>query len=442
MPETRILRGPLRRALILENPDPVLDAGLVEAGVEVVRIAQTPDRDELYSVLEKHRPHLLFKRSRFEIDADVLDHAPDLFGVMLCCIGDDSVDKQAAADRGILVQNDPRSNGRSVAELVIGQLLVGARRIPEAWLEMREGRWEKSNVGRFEVKGRTLGIFGLGSIGKQVARLAESMGMEILFYDTDEVAVGVGEAMEWQCVDSPADLFANSDVVTLHLSAEDFRGQLNRGLVSRKILLSLAKNRGSDSPRLFINLSRGFLVAPEDLQAAIDAGSIQQAFIDVFPDEPQAGQRSWSNPYAGEPRVQCTPHIGAATREAQPRIGQKMLRTATLLSRSATVEDCVYAPRRRIDVASSAEAPHSLSVLHADARGTKKAVDDAIFGAGVDNLQSSHRDFPRYGVAYDLSVLSRSLTDAEVAGMIEEARRITGREDAVRAVRQVTLVAR
>jgi D-3-phosphoglycerate dehydrogenase len=208
------------------------------------------------------------------------------------------------------------------------------------------------------------------------------------------------------------------------------------------MLMSLGENRGDDSPRLFINLSRGFLVNPEHLRAAIEAGRIRQAFLDVFPDEPQAGQRSWSNPFADELRVQCTPHIGAATREAQPRIGHKMLRTATLLSRAATVEDCVYSPRRRIDVASTAEAPHILSVLHADARGTKKAVDDAIYAAGVDNLQSSHRDFPRYGIAYDLSVLSRGLSDDEVDGLIEEAKRITGRDDAVRAVRQVTLPAR
>jgi len=433
------MRGPLTRAVILENPDPVLDSGLVEAGLEVVRVSQTLGRAELLDILEKHRPHLLFKRSRLEIDAEVLDHAPELFGVMLCCIGDDSVDKQAAADRGVLVQNDPRSNGRSVAELVIGQLLVGARRIPEAWSEMREGRWEKSNIGRFEVKGRTLGIFGLGSIGKQVARLGEALGMEILFHDSDEVAVGVGEALDWKFMEEPRELFANSDVVTLHLSAEDWRGQLNRGLVSRKMLMSLGAERGSDSPRLFINLSRGFLVDPGELVAAVQAGSIRQAFVDVFPDEPQAGQTRWSNPFADEPRVQCTPHIGAATREAQPRIGQKMVRTATQLSLKATVEDCVYAPRRRIDVASSAEAPHILAVMHADVRGTKKAVDDAIYAAGVDNLQSSHRDFPRYGVAYDLSVLSRSLSDDEVAGMIEEAQRITGCEDAIRAVRQVTL---
>ena len=442
MMHTRILRGPLTRAIIFENPDPILDVGLTEAGFQVVRVEQTPDRATLLGLLDQHRPHLLFKRSRLEIDAEVLDHAPDLFGVMLCCIGDDSVDRQAAADRGVLVQNDPRSNGRSVAELVIGQLLVGARRIPEAWTEMRAGRWEKSNVGRFEVKGRTLGIFGLGSIGKMVARMAEALGMKVIFYDTDEVAIGVGEAMDWQCMDSPTELFAHSDVVTLHLSAEDFCGRLNSGLVTRKMLLELGKMRDSDSPRLFINLSRGFLVDPSDLRAALSADAVRQAFIDVFPDEPQAGQKSWTNPFANEPRVQCTPHIGAATREAQPRIGEKMLRTANLLSTAATVEDCVYAPRRRIDVASSAEAPHILSVLHADARGTKKAVDDAIFAAGVDNLQSSHRDFPRFGLAYDLSVLSRALTDAEVAGMIDDACRITGRDDAVRAVRQVTLPAR
>ena len=102
----------------------MLDEGLVAAGIEVVRVEETPDRAQLFELLERHKPQLLFKRSRLEIDAEVLDRAPDLFGVMLCCIGDDSVDKQAAADRGVLVQNDPRSNGRSVAELVIGQLLV------------------------------------------------------------------------------------------------------------------------------------------------------------------------------------------------------------------------------------------------------------------------------------------------------------------------------
>ncbi|HCP46031.1 MAG TPA: 3-phosphoglycerate dehydrogenase, partial [Deltaproteobacteria bacterium] len=258
-----------------------------------------------------------------EIDASVLEHAPDLFAVMLCCIGDDSVDKQAAAAAGVLVLNDPRSNGRSVAELVLGHILMGARRIPDAWAETRGGHWDKSSSGRFEVKGRRLGIFGLGNIGKQVARLAESLGMEILFYDNDEVALAVGETMDWQMADTPEELFANSDVVTVHVSAEDRRGRTNRGLVVRDLLASLGRERPEDSPRVFINLSRGFLLDPATLLDAVKVGSVRQAFIDVFLDEP-AGRGSWSNPFVDEPRIHCTPHIGAATQDAQPRIGRKM----------------------------------------------------------------------------------------------------------------------
>jgi len=434
----RIASGPLRRALILENPDPVLDEELQGSGWDVVRISQTPDRAALISLLKEHQPHAVFKRSRVEIDGPILAHAPELFAVMLCCIGDDSVDKQAAADAGVLVLNDPRSNGRSVAELVVGHILMGARRIPDAWAQTRGGHWDKTSSGRFEVKGRRLGVFGLGNIGKQVARLAEALGMEILFYDNDEVAQAVGETMDWKVAETPEELFSESDVVTVHVSAEDRRGRSNRGLVVGDLLETLGSRRPADSPRVFINLSRGFLIEPDTLRAAVQKGSVRQAFIDVFLDEPSTGG-SWNNPFADEARIHCTPHIGAATQDAQPRIGRKMARTARLLSDKGTVEDCVFAPRQRIDVARSAQSSHVLAVVHSDARGTKKAVDDAIYAAGASNLQSAHRDFPRYGIAYDLSVLDRPLGHDEVRALIENARQITGREDAIRAVRQIVL---
>jgi len=434
----RIASGPLRRALILENPDPVLDDELRGSGWEVVRVSQTPDHEGLVALLEEHRPHVLFKRSRVEIDSALLAHAPDLFAVMLCCIGDDSVDKQAAADAGVLVLNDPRSNGRSVAEMVVGHILMGARRIPDAWTQTRGGQWDKTASGRFEVKGRRLGVYGLGNIGKQVARLAEALGMEILFYDNDEVAQAVGETMDWQVVDTPEELFAHADVVTVHVSAEDRRGRTNSGLLVRDLLAALGRERPADSPRVFINLSRGFLLDPHTLREAVSAGSVRQAFIDVFRDEPSVGG-AWDNPFADEPRIHCTPHIGAATQDAQPRIGRKMARTARLFSDKGTVEDCVFAPRQRIDVARSAQSSHVLAVVHSDDRGTKKAVDDAIYSAGASNLQSAHRDFPRYGIAYDLSVLDRPLKEQEVRALIENAQQITGREDAIRAVRQIVL---
>ena len=435
----RRLHGPFQRALVFEEPDVTLDTQLAECGIEVVRIPRTPSKSELLDLLGQHRPHLLFKRSRLELDADVFDAAPDLFAVMLCCIGDDSVDKQAAADRGILVLNDPRSNGRSVAELVMAQLITGSRRIATAWEETRDHRWVKSSSGRYEIKGKTLGILGLGNIGKMVARMAEGFGCDILFYDTDEVAIAVGETMEWTAVESATELFSRSDMVTVHLSAEDGRGRGNAGVVTLEQLRALGTERPPDSPRVLINLARGVLFSPEDLRAAVTEGCVRQAFVDVFPVEPQTGAPSWENPYADLPQVFATPHIGAATRDAQPRIAKKMARTAGRLSLRGTVEDCVFAPSRLIDVARSAEAPHILAVVHSDERGTKKAVDDVIFSSGVNNLQSAHRDFARYGIAYDLSVLERPLSEVEIDSLIAEASRLTGRPDAIRAVRQVEL---
>jgi len=407
--------------------------------MDVTRVEKTPTRAELIDLVVEHRPHLIFKRSRLGLDAEVFDAADELFAVMLCCIGDDSVDKQAAADRGILVLNDPRSNGRSVAEMVLAHLIAGSRRLPAAWQETRGHQWSKSAVGRFEIKGKRLGILGLGNIGKMVARLAEGFGMEVLFYDTDEVSVAVGETMEWRGVDSPEELFAESDMVTVHLSAEDRRGRSNEGIVTLDQLRSLGRGRPADSPKVLVNLARGLIFQPEHLKTAVAEGAVRFAFVDVFPDEPQVGAASWQNPYAETPAVFCTPHIGAATRDAQPRIAKKMGRTARLLSQKGTVEDCVFAPRRRIDVAGSAESPHILAVVHSDERGTKKAVDDVIFAAGVNNLQSAHRDFPRYGVAYDLSVLERPLTVEEIDALVEESARLTGRDDAVRAIRQIHL---
>ncbi|MCK6528708.1 3-phosphoglycerate dehydrogenase [Myxococcota bacterium] len=438
----RIQRGPLTRALVVENPDPSLDDRLRAGGLEVVRFAGVPDEDGLVRLLQGGGYHLLFKRSQSPVTARVLDAAPELLGVMLCCIGDDSVDKEACAARGVLVMNDPRSNGRSVAEMVVGELLCGARGLPRAFDEARRGVWAKSAQGRFELKGKVLGVVGLGSIGKQVARLAESIGMSVLFFDTHEVAREVGRAMEWEAAGSLLDLFKRSDAVSLHLSAEDQQGRSNAGLIGAEHLASLGKEREDSSPRIFVNAARGFLHRPEDLLAAVEAGAIRAAFVDVYPEEPREGGPGWSNPYAGEPRVLCTPHIGAATAEAQPRIAEYVAATARLFSQSGTVRDCVFSPRHRIDVASEAESPYVLAVVHSDARGTKKAVDDAIYDAGCSNLQSIHRDFPRYGVAYELSVLDRPLADDEIRSLIAHAARVSGEPDAIRAVRQIVLPSR
>ena len=430
--------GRLARALVLENPDPGLDALLAGMGIEVERVADAPTEDELVAILARGQHQLIYKRSRVQITERVVQASSNLAAVMLCCIGDDSVDKAACARAGVIVTNDPVSNGRSVAELVIGELVACSRRLFDSVMEMSTSVWRKDNRARYELMGKRLGIIGLGNIGRQVAQLASSFGMEVHFFDTAIVPREVGLAMGWQAAGSLSDLFKVSDFVTVHVSAADVHGRSNAGLIDAATLAAFA-DKDYESPRVFLNLARGHVVSPPDLREAVEAGHVGYAITDVFPDEPRStGDRAWTNPYEGEPRVFATPHIGAATREAQPRIARYVSRTTQLFSHYGMIRNCVFQPRAsiefEIDYASS-----MLAVVHVDKRGTKKAVDDAIFNAGANNLRSAHIDFPVVGIAYDLSALDRELTPAQTAALADEACQLTGDDTAIRWVRTIPL---
>ncbi|MEM6646117.1 MAG: NAD(P)-dependent oxidoreductase [Bacteroidota bacterium] len=436
----RLLPPHFSKALILENPSPALDDLLLQQGIEPERLpeAATQDRALVLRRLAEGQHDLIFKRSRFAIDDAVLDASPNLAAIMLCCIGDDSVDKTACARRGVLVMNDPVSNGRSVAEMVLGEIICLARRIFTANDAGRTHLWTKSSMRRYEVNGKRLGLIGLGHIGKQVARLGEAIGMEIVFYDRAEVAREVGLALGYQALGSTAEVFAQSDVVTLHVSATDPGGKSNENFVTFDDFALLASERGENSPRLFINASRGFLYPVDDLKRAIQEGHVRAAAVDVFPEEPGSTQDAWHNPYADMEAVVTTPHIGAATQEAQPRIATRIAGTTRLLNRQGTVRDTVYSPRRVIGV--NADTPyHVLTVVHSDARGTKKAIDDSLYEAGVSNLQSNHRDFPAYGIAYDVNAIDAPLSDDQIAALVANAQRLSGRDDAIRSLRQFSI---
>ena len=436
---SRVLMGPLSRAVVVENPDRSLDSLLNEQGISVTRLDDTPDETGLIEVLQRTQAHVLFKRSRVPVTRAVVESCPDLFAVQLCCIGDDSVDKRACADHGVLVFNDPVSNGRSVVELVVAHLIALSRRLFETDVVCRQGVWEKNNRERYEVRGKVLGVLGLGNLGRQVARAAEGLGMRIAFYDSRYAAAEVGQEFGWEAMNSIDDLMMCSDYVSVHLSASNAQGESNQGILSRKRLMKLGRNRPENSPRIFVNLGRGFLHNPEDLLAAIDAGVIRRAAVDVYPQEPRGGEE-WSNPYAQEPRVAVTPHIGAATQEAQPRIARRVAWTIGQFSSCGTVRDMVFGPRSRLGLVDrEAQGKVLLAVAHSTARGTKRAVDDAIFKAGASNLSSVHKDFEVLGVAYDLSVIDRPMTEHEVHALVEEAARVSGDPTAIRSVRQLRL---
>ncbi|TVQ97235.1 MAG: 3-phosphoglycerate dehydrogenase [Deltaproteobacteria bacterium] len=435
----RVGVGPFRRALVLENPDPLLDAHLAAIGIACHRPEVTPtDEAGLVRLLESDPYDLLYKRSRVQVTERVLDAAPGLFGVMLCCIGDDSVDKGACASRGVLVTNDPVSNGRSVAELVIGEILCLSRRVFQAARELDRHEFRKSQKQRFEVQGKTLGILGLGNIGKQVARLGQALGMRVAFHDNRDVAREVGITMGWEYCPTLHSLFASADIVTCHVGAHDFNGRSNDGLLQPEHFAAMSEKE-HDSPRVFLNLARGSIHSAEHLVAAVDEYHVEVAMVDVFPEEPANAEDEWRNPYAAHPRIFATPHIGASTLEAQPRIARHVAATTQRLSQMGTLRNCVFGPNVEVGLEASDGVDHVLTVVHSNRRGTKKAVDDAVYHAGASNLMSVHRDFHDYGIAYEVVAIDRQLDDDGLHRLIEDAASLTGDPSAIRAVRRIDL---
>jgi D-3-phosphoglycerate dehydrogenase len=433
----RFLNDRFQNAIILEHPDPSLDDYLREQGITPERVPheETSDVGAVIERLEEGQHDLLYKRSKFPVTEEVLAASPNLAAIMLCCIGDDTVDKEACAEAGVLVMNDPVSNGRSVVEMVFGEMIGIARRIFTANEAGRQHLWTKSSTRRYELLGKTLSIIGLGNIGKQVAKLADRFGMDICFYDASEVAREVGETLGWTACNSIDEAFAAADFVTLHVSAEDPRGRSNQGLITYDHFKKLASERGENSPRGFINAARGFLYDPDDLKRAVAEGHVRAAAIDVFPEEPGSSNEEWQNPYADVGEVVTTPHIGAATQEAQPRIASRIATTTRMFNEHATVRDTVFAPKETIGA--RVETPYwALSVVHSDVRGTKKAIDDSVYEAGASNLNSNHCDFPEYGIAYDVNALNEPLSDAQLDDLVERAVELSGDPHAIRSIRQ------
>ncbi len=293
------------KVLLLENIHPVAAEAFRRAGFEVDLRPGSLSEDELVDTLPG--VSLLGIRSNTTITPRVLGAAPDLLAVGCFCIGTNQVDLADAAERGVAVFNAPFSNTRSVVELVLGEIISLARRLPEKTQRMHEGVWDKSARGSHEVRGRTLGIVGYGNIGTQLSNVAEAFGLRVIFYDTaDRLAHGNARR-----VGSLDELLAEADVVSLHVDGRPG----NAGLFG-------ADQFARMKPRsMFINASRGMVVDDEALRENILSGHISGAAIDVFPAEPKAQGDPFDSPLRGLDNVILTPHVGGSTQEAQEEIG-------------------------------------------------------------------------------------------------------------------------
>lgn len=251
--------------------------------------------------------HFIGIRSRTQLTENVLKHADKLVAIGCFCIGTNQVDLAAAQTLGIPVFNAPFSNTRSVAELVLGEILLLLRGIPEKSALAHRGIWQKSAVGSVEARGKTLGIIGYGHIGTQLGIMAENIGMKVRFYDI-ETKLPLGNASQAPSLNM---LLKESDVISLHVPET----------VQTQNMMGTAEFAVMKQGAIFINASRGTVVDIDALSEALADKKVGGAAIDVFPIEPKGNDEEFISPLRAFDNVILTPHIGGSTQEAQENIG-------------------------------------------------------------------------------------------------------------------------
>ncbi|HTS79360.1 MAG TPA: phosphoglycerate dehydrogenase [Myxococcaceae bacterium] len=306
------------KILLLESIHPVADELLEAEGLEVLRAEGALKEDQLAERLKGI--HLVGIRSKTQVTRKVLEAADSLIAVGAFCIGTNQIALEQAMKRGVAVFNAPFSNTRSVAEMVIAEIVMLSRHLGDRSREMHQGVWRKVSTGSREVRGKTLGVVGYGHIGSQVSILAEDLGMKVVFHDTSS-KLPLGNSQPVKSLDT---LLEQSDFVTLHVPETP----QTRGMIGAAQLARMKKGAS------LINASRGTVVDLEALAQAIREKRLDGAAVDVYPEEPEGNSaEGFQSTLRGLPNVVMTPHIGGSTLEAQEAIGREV---SVALSRFAS----------------------------------------------------------------------------------------------------------
>jgi D-3-phosphoglycerate dehydrogenase len=370
MPQTSLDKNRIK-ILLLEG----LHASAVEAfqadGYTNIdyRLKSLPEEQLLEAIRDAY---LIGIRSATSLTAHVFEHAPRLIGVGCFCIGTNQVDLDAAQERGVPVFNAPFSNTRSVAELVLAEIVLLLRGIPQRNAAAHRGGWVKTASGSHEARGKCLGIIGYGHIGTQVGLLAEALGMRVVFYDIETKLI-LGNA---QPLPSLETLLEMADVVTLHVpeTPQTFRMIGAEQLARMKLGACL------------INAARGTVVDIEALTAALEAKQLAGAAIDVFPAEPKANEEEFVSPLRAFDNVLLTPHVGGSTEEAQQNIGLEVAGKLLKYSNNGSTLSAVNFPE-----VSLPEHPgkHRLLHIHRNQPGVLSQIN-AIFSEEQINIAGQY----------------------------------------------------
>lgn len=296
------------KVLLLENIHPTANDLIASEGFSLETLKSALSEDDL--LVKLLDVHLLGIRSKTQLTTRVLQNAKRLLGVGCFCIGTNQVDLAAANLCGIPVFNAPFSNTRSVAELVIAEIIALARQLVDRAREMHEGRWRKIANESYEIRGKALGIIGYGHIGTQVGILAESLGMQVLFYDiASRLPMGNNRP-----VAALTELLASADFVSLHVPATP----------QTRNMLSATEFAVMRQGAYLLNLSRGSVVDVAALAEALRSRHLAGAALDVFPQEPDSNSDGFVTAMQNLPNVILSPHVGGSTEEAQALIGREV----------------------------------------------------------------------------------------------------------------------
>lgn len=370
MSKTSLDKGKIK-FLLLEGVHPSAVETLNQAGYTNVEYLKTAlPEDELIERIQD--AHFVGLRSRTRLTRRVFENAPKLIAAGCFCIGTNQVDLQAAQEHGVAVFNAPYSNTRSVAELVIAEAILLLRNIPAKNATCHRGGWDKSATGSYEIRGKTLGLIGYGSIGSQTSVLAESLGMKVQFFDVI-TKLPLGNAHQVRSLD---ELLASSDVISLHVpetaSTKNMMGAREIGLMKRGAIL--------------LNASRGTVVDIDALADAIKTGHLAGAAIDVFPEEPKANDEEFVSPLRGLDNVILTPHIGGSTMEAQANIGVEVAEKLIKYSDNGTTTSSVNFPEVALPGHPDA---HRLLHVHANVPGVLSAIN-RVFSDNNININAQY----------------------------------------------------
>jgi D-3-phosphoglycerate dehydrogenase len=353
------------KVLLLENVHPSAHEIFRHETFHLETLPGALNEDELAARIED--VHILGIRSKTHVTDRVLANARRLLSVGCFCIGTNQVDLKSANRRGIPVFNAPFSNTRSVAELMVAEIVMLSRHLGDRVREMHVGQWRKVATGSFEIRGKTLGIVGYGHIGRQVGVLAEAVGMRVAFYDI-AARLPMGNNHPVKTLD---ELLGQSDFVTLHVpETPQTKGMFGAHEIA-------AMRAGA----CLLNASRGTVVDIAALAEGLKSGHVGGAAIDVFPEEPEKNSDGFQTPLRGLANVIITPHIGGSTAEAQEAIGREVGNALTHFVNAGVTTGAVNFPQ--LDAALT---PHKHRILnvHKNVPGVLRDINSIVSEKGAN----------------------------------------------------------